>query len=127
MSFIFYNPNPLNKSTDDCVVRALSKVLDKSWDETFMELTIKCLNEKDMPEVDNAWGAYLKDNGFLRRMIPNTCPNCYTVEKFALDNPIGAYVVKTYRHVIAVVDGNVYDSWDSSNEVPIYFWTKEKE
>jgi hypothetical protein len=28
----FYNENPLNKYTDDCVIRAISCATDKSWD-----------------------------------------------------------------------------------------------
>ena len=36
----FYNPNPLSKSVGDCVIRALSKALNKSWDDTAIELFI---------------------------------------------------------------------------------------
>ena len=28
------------------------------------------------------------------------------------------------NHVATVVDGILYDSWDSSNEIPQYFWHK---
>ena len=29
----YFNPNPKNNNANDCVIRALCKVLDKSWDE----------------------------------------------------------------------------------------------
>ena len=36
--------------------------------------------------------------------------------------PTGVYVIGTGTHAVAVVDGDYYDSWDSGNEVPSYFW-----
>lgn len=30
------------------------------------------------------------------------------------------------RHVAAVVDGQIYDTWDCTNEEPIYYWHKEE-
>lgn len=35
MAFKFYNPNPKQKFTDDCVIRAISKFLDKDLDMTY--------------------------------------------------------------------------------------------
>ena len=45
----FYNPNPHNKSVGDCVIRALSKALNKTWDETFIDLFTVAFELKDMP------------------------------------------------------------------------------
>ena len=36
--FIQYNPNPEGKSTGDCVIRALTKALNKSWEQVYVEL-----------------------------------------------------------------------------------------
>ena len=30
------------------------------------------------------------------------------------------------NHVATVVNGQLYDSWDSSNEIPQYYWEKVK-
>lgn len=35
-----------------------------------------------------------------------------TVERFALDHPQGTYICKVAHHVVAVVDGKYYDTWD---------------
>ena len=40
--------------------------------------------------------------------------------------PHGTYVLATNNHVVAVVDGNYYDTWDSGDETPIYVWRKEE-
>ena len=60
--------------------------------------------------------------GFYRMAIPSKCPDCYTVDDFCRDHPYGTYVLGLGGHVATVIDGCLYDSWDSSREVPIYMW-----
>ena len=120
------NINPEKKQTGDCVIRAIGTVIDKEWDDTFLELMSKAFQMKEMPSQNNVWGAYLHDLGFKRYVIEDTCPDCYNVKDFANDHPKGRYVVGTGTHVIAVIDGNYYDTWDSGEEVPVYYWQKEK-
>lgn len=81
--------------------------------------------EADMPSSDAVWGSVLKKNGFVREAIPNTCPECYTAEDFCNDHQEGVYVLGFGGHVATVEDGVLYDSWDSSKEVPQYYWRKE--
>jgi len=37
--FIEYNPNPQNKNIGDCVIRAVSKALDQSWEKSYRDLS----------------------------------------------------------------------------------------
>lgn len=67
----------------------------------------------------------LEKQGYSRFVIPNTCPYCYTVKQFCKDHPYGKYLLALDGHVVAVIDGDYYDIWDSGNEVHIYFWKKE--
>ena len=120
-----YNPNPLGKSVGDCSIRAVSKVMNQSWVWTYIQLCIQGLLMGDMPNSDNVWGAFLRSNGFKRYAIPNTCPDCYTIADFTEDHPDGVYAVGTGSHVVAVISGSYYDSWDSGNETPIFYWRKE--
>ena len=126
MSYIYYNPNPDRKSVGDCVVRALSKAFNDSWESIYVDLTMLGYNMHDMPNSNAVWGEYLRLNGYRRYTIPNTCPNCYTIKAFCIDNPYGSYVIATGSHVVYVENGNYYDSSDSGNEVPIYYWRKER-
>ena len=80
----------------------------------------------DMPSSNAVWGALLRQEGFKRAAIPNTCPDCYTVEDFASDHPEGTFVVGTGNHVVTVKDGLIYDSWDSSQEIPVYYWFRKE-
>jgi len=79
-----------------------------------------------MPSSNSVWGAVLRQNGFTRTALPPTCPDCYTARDFAEDHPYGTYVLGFGNHVATVVNGQLYDSWDSSNEIPQYYWEKVK-
>lgn len=122
--FVKYNPNPIN-DTDDCVIRAICKVLDKPWEKIYMSLCLKGLEMYDWGNNNKVWDAYLREKGFVREIIPNTCPDCYTVEDFCQDHPTGEYILSTGTHAVAVVDGSIYDSYYSGQKVPIYFYRKE--
>lgn len=123
--YIHYNLNPFGKEEDDCVVRALGLVLDKSWNAMYMDLMIQGFMMKSRFDKNYVWGAYLKNEGFDREVIPNTCPDCYSVADFANDHPVGKYVLATDGHVVAVIDGNYYDTSDTGDLVPLYYWKKE--
>lgn len=124
MTYKYYNPNPTGNDTGDCVIRAISKVMNQSWDETYWDLCDQGFLMGDWGDSNRVWDTYLRDNGFVRRVISNTCPNCYTVKEFCHDNPYGVFILATGNHVVAIVNGNYYDSWDSGNEVPIYYYTQ---
>lgn len=121
--FIEYNVNPY-KRVGDCVVRAIAMVLGESWEKVYWDVCEKGAQLYDMPDSNEVWSAYLFEQGFKRYIIPNECPNCYTVKDFCRDYPKGRYLLATGSHVIAVIDGDYYDTWDSGDETPIYFFTR---
>ena len=125
MAYQFYNPNPRNKSVGDCVIRALCKAFDDDWYNIYSQLTVQGYALCDMPSSNEVWGQFLKANGYKRYIIPNTCPDCYTIGQFAEDNPDGTFILATGSHVVTIIDGIAYDSWNSLNEVPIFYWRKE--
>ena len=122
--FIKYNANPLGKQVGDCTVRALSHALNQSWEETYIGLAIEGFIMCDMPSANSVFGAYLRKKDFQRHIIPNDLPVDYTVEDFCRDNPKGNFILALHGHILSVVDGNYYDSWQSGNEIPVYYWSK---
>ena len=123
--FIRYNANPHKNIVGDCVIRAISKALNDDWENVYLEIALLGLIMYDMPSSNNVWETYLWKNGFRRFNIPNTCPDCYTVQEFCKDNPEGTFVLGTGSHAIAIINGNYYDTWDSGEETPIYCFRKE--
>lgn len=123
--WIKWNPNPTGRSVGDCAVRAVAKALDTDWETAYSMIASNGYQMGDMPTSNSVWGSVLRQNGFYRATIPNTCPDCYTAEDFASDHPDGTYVLGFGNHVATVQDGNLYDSWDSSQEVPQYFWYRK--
>ena len=91
-----------------------------------MDIVLQGFAMKDMPSSNHVWGTYLHEHGFKRYVIPDTCPDCYTVAQFAEDNPVGTYMLAIGTHVVAVKDGNYMDTWDSGNEIPMFYWKKEE-
>ena len=126
MSYIHYNPNPANKSVGDCVVRALTILFNDTWENVYADITMQGAFMYDMPSSDAVWGEYLSANGFTKHILPNTCPRCYTIYDFIRDFPRGEYLVATGTHVVAVANGNFYDTSNSGNEMIIYYWRKER-
>ena len=123
--WIKYNPNPTGRFVGDCAVRAVSAALGIEWEDAYTLISDAGFAMGDMPSSDSVWGAVLRQNGFYRTSIPNSCPDCYTVEDFAADHPRGVFVLGFGGHVATVIDGDLYDSWDSSHEVPVYYWYRK--
>lgn len=123
--WIEYNPNPVGRKVGDCAVRAIAKALNVNWDTAFDIIAENAKLMGDMPSSDSVWGAVLRENGFYRKAIPNYCPDCFTAEDFCRNFPDGTYVLGFGGHVATVVNGNLYDSWNSSDEVPAYYWYRK--
>lgn len=120
-----FNPNPLGKLVGDCVIRGVSKVTNQSWEETYIGICLLGYEMGDMPSANNVWESYLVSKGFSRNLLTDTCPFCYTVKDFCEEYSKGTYLLSTGSHVIAVIDGDYYDAWDSGSEVPMYYWFKK--
>lgn len=118
-----YNPNPLGLKVGDCVIRAISKALNKRWEETYIELCVQGFMMGDLASSNAVWSAYLKHKGFKRFTVMD-CPDCYTLEDFCQDHPQGVFVIGTGSHAVAVVDGRIFDAWDSRRETPVYYFEK---
>ncbi len=121
----YFNINPTGKLVEDCTVRAISVATNETWEYTYIMLCLQGLIMHDMPHSNAVWDAYLRSLGWKRSVIPNSCPDCYTVKDFTIDNPHGRYILGTGTHAVAVIDGYVVDSWQSENEIPIYFYEEE--
>lgn len=122
-----YNPSPAGRRVGDCAVRAVAKALDTDWETAYLLMAINGYVMNDMPSSNSVWGSVLRQHGFYRKSLPDNCPDCYSAEDFCKDHPQGTYVLGFGTHVATAVDGDIYDAWDSSKEIPQYVWFKKGE
>lgn len=123
--FIEYNVNPIARNTEDCGIRAVAVALDISWDDAFDLLARNAKQMGDVMHSNAVIGSVLRQHGFYRSAIPNSCPDCYSIGDFAADHPKGDYVVGTGSHIVAVVDGNIIDTFNSKDLIPLYYWYRK--
>lgn len=129
--FVYYQPNELDLKDKygDCTVRALSKALGVTWAEAFEAMIPICRREQttnifNVPAKKRA--DLLNELGFTYTGISNkrgTKRPC--VDSFAKAHPKGTYIVTVAHHVVAVVDGKYYDTWDSGDCSLYGYYTKE--
>jgi hypothetical protein len=121
----YYNPNPSKKEVGDCVVRAFCKALGKNWDEVYLELCLLGLELKAMPNCDVTWKAFAERNGFIKHSIKvpkgSRRPTVYS---FSEQHKKGTYILNVANHIVTVVDGYYYDTWDSGDKSLYGFYEK---
>lgn len=141
-TFTFYDANPKGKKTGDCVVRAISAVTDKPWDEVLDGLTAIAHKYKEMPNDRKCYSKYLESLGFTKCKQPrfymysddSYCK--YTGSEFCeLLNDEGIHGRKIFahiggHHVCAILENDfgeytVHDTWDSTYYTIGNYWIKE--
>ena len=124
--YVRFNPNPFGTDfhTGDCVIRALSKLLDKTWDQVYVDLTLQGYGMGLMPSANAVHQSYLRQYGYYIHPISNSCPDCITVREFSKLFPKGKYILATGDHVVALIDGDYFDSFDSGDEIVSYVFSK---
>lgn len=125
--WVEFEGNPCGTDEDDCAVRMLCIILDIDWDTAYMMLANMGMMMCKLMNHNAVISAILRQNGFYKRTIPDSCPDCYNVIDFCEDHPNGTYVLGTGRHVVAVIDGDYIDSFDSGNDIPIYYYYRHDE
>lgn len=124
MAYKYYNANPFNNRSSDCTIRAISLLTGESWDDIYIDLSLQGFLMKDMMASNHVWGSYLSNLGYVK----STCSSyggCLKISEFAKEFPKGKFLLCTGSHVVALIDGVYYDTWDSGDEVVDYFWRKE--
>ena len=119
------NPNPGHKEVSDSAVRAIAIALNRRWLDIYDDLCRLGREEFNMPSADSVWSRYLYETGFRPFQAGDSTRKSMTVTEFCLTYPEGIFVIGTGSHVLAVINGEYYDSWDSGNEVLSFFWKKE--
>lgn len=140
-TFHFHNANPNGKYTGDCVARALSVATGNPYSDIvrcLAEIQIATGYDGTSPE---GFGRYLESEGWIKHKQPRMkSGRKYTGEVFCIaqqsllfrDGAEGLDVYPSKRivanigggHTVAIIDGKVWDTWDSTEGCIGNYWTK---
>lgn len=114
--FKYYNANSRGNFVNDCVVRAISKVENKTWDATYRELS----------DIAQKQGIILDDVNFVEPLLDSRYKRvCYKnkyVGDFVKENPKGKYLITMNGHITCCINGTIYDTFDCRNRVMKCAW-----
>lgn len=113
--FIYYNANPKNEITGDCVVRAISLALHKNYEDVINMLY----------ESSNFFNCdmLVKDcYGKLLTQYDKVKPYNKTVKEISESYPYNILLIRIEGHLTCSMYGDIYDIWDCSNELVDCFW-----
>lgn len=119
--YVKFNGNPCGLSIGDCVIRAISIVTGYNRHKVYAGLCLQGYPCTIWGNSNAVWADYLLYLGFRRYTVYGK----QTVEEFSNVHPNGRYIIGTGNHAVSVVDGDIIDSWDSSQEIVQYYFTKE--
>jgi len=124
--YVYYQPNKKDKKDEvgDCVIRAICKATGKEWVEVFDGLCEHARINQCLPNQKQAYEPYLEALGFVYK--PLKCrPTMATVMEFRRgfkDTAICNVRVGYGSHFVTVQDGQVFDTWDSSEYKMYGYW-----
>ncbi len=115
MSYKFYNNNPYGRHVSDCAVRAIALATDRSWDQTYEELS----NYAKQQGITFSEIEFIDD--YLDRQYISYCQNkrdkIVTVGDFADLKIKGTWLVTMGGHITCIIDGVIYDTFDPSDRL----------
>ena len=122
----YYNPNPDAKPgkkwhRDDCVIRAFTCALNKSWTNTYKDLCEVGLRYFDIPLSHRVIEAYAKMNGMTKVSLPNYL----TLKEFARTHD-GTFICNIHSHLVCVKENMIWDAWDCGNYKVKTYYVKNK-
>lgn len=142
-TYHFYNANPKDRRTGDCVIRAIATATDKTWEEVLQGLTEIALKYKIMPNDEKCYDRYLASLGWRKEKQPRKEDNTkYTGSEFCelLDSDYCEYAINYQsstdtiiahiggHHIVCIkihdYEHKAFDIWDSTSKTIGKYWTR---
>lgn len=144
-TFRYYNANPKGRMTCDCTARAISTALEKPWRDVVLEMAQLSVETGYSASSKECIDRYLKQNGYTKKAQPRKRDNTkYTGvefcnfqqtwlpymmlrgEKWRDGVAISPRIIANIGggHIVAIVDGVINDTWNSSDGCIGNYWTK---
>ena len=126
-TFRYYNANPKGRLTTDCAVRAICTGTGIPYNDVVMGLAeIQCKYGMDGSSKEGI-ERYLKAHGWAKHKQPRKADwTKYTGSEFCKMLDKGERVIANIggHHIVAIVDGKVWDTWNSTDGCIGNYWTK---
>lgn len=108
MHYKYYNANPMGRNIEDCVLRSISVLTNRSWEDVNDELSYLAAKQGYM--FDNV--PFVED--YLDDRYERVCYYSKTVGEFAKEHPYGKYAITMGGHITALINGVIIDTFDPS-------------
>jgi hypothetical protein len=112
-------------STGDCAARAMAIALNLDYKDCYNELAEQ--HKASTGKKTARDGIFKEDfNKVMERhgWVWHSAPKFTGRKAYHDDMPKGAVIARMAHHYAAVIDGVVYDSWDSSAKMVYGYWAK---
>ncbi len=144
-TFHYHNANPKNRITGDCRIRAISVSCEVPYNQVVMDLAkIQC--ETGYDQCANQGISILMERyGWVKHKQPRKADNtkytgkefCETLQRYLVDTDVhgmmsdeGIVIAPRIfcniggHHEVAVIDGKVWDTWNSTGGCIGNYWTR---
>ena len=118
----YYNANSQGNFVNDCVIRAIAVAENRSWSETY----------DDLSRIAKKNGILLDDVNFVEPLLDYRYDRIKTysgdtVRDVVEDNPIGIYLITMNGHITVAIDGIIYDTFDCRNRIAKDVWVVSRD
>ena len=128
-TFHWSNLNPKGQRAGDCVIRAISAFLHRSWEITYSELAERGIKHGYLVNDDDNYQAFLAEKGFMKKKQPRRGDGSkYTAEQFCKEiaEPGKVYLLRLAHHLTYVgPDCKIWDTWDCGFKSVGNYWESE--
>lgn len=124
--YVNLNINPKQRKASDCVIRTFALALNQSWEDTYRELCELGVKMYRIPNEKATYEKYAKNKNMEKKKIELVNGRKPTVESFADSHKKGTYILSVANHLVAVINGKYYDSWDCGHKSVYTFWEVTK-
>lgn len=113
----FLNVNQNNNFVNDCVIRAISVAEDRSWSDTY----------DDLSRIAKKNGILLDDINFVEPLLDYRYDRVEThpleiVQDVVEEYPYGTYLITMNGHITVLKDGTIYDTFDCRDRLIKDVW-----
>lgn len=119
MAYKFYNENPLNRFTDDCVIRSISCATHRSWDEVYDELSDLAQYNGTLFDKRDFVIWYLDSNYERVPFLPRK------VGDVAREYANNIILCTMRNHICCIKYGTIYDTFNPSERLVEEAWIVE--